>query len=89
MKTLSELDLDRKSAEKFIRQNICGICGNGLNVAWGGSFGVKEYIVRCGSYIEHSNFISRKTNKQIVEDNPELRHAFALNVWGNESEKEI
>jgi len=83
------MGLDNKAAEQFVKGHICGDCGSNLTVAWGGKFGRQEYIIRCGRDVNHKNFVERKTWKQIVEDNPELRHAFALNVSGNEPEKEI
>ena len=86
---LSELNLDRKGAEKYTQDNICAECGSNLTVAWGGAFGVPELVIRCGNNQDHSNYVKRKTYKEIVEDDPVLRHAFALNVWGNEPMKEI
>lgn len=64
MKTLKELNLTRQEAEKFIIKNICGICGDGLGVAWGGSFGYSEYIIRCGTNVDHSQFGRRKSLKE-------------------------
>jgi len=47
----------------------CQECGGSLSVAWGGSFGINDYIIRCGNNPNHKNFSRpyQPTDFEIIE----------------------
>jgi len=43
---LSLADMSRQDMEKAAIDHLCGVCGSGLSVAWGGAFGHQCYVLR-------------------------------------------
>ena len=45
--------MPHSEAQDVAKWNVCGVCGTGLTVAWGGSWGINGYVVRCGKDATH------------------------------------
>lgn len=56
MKAISEMGLTYDQAVEYVRQWRCS-CGGSLGLAWGGTWKIEEYVVRCGIDTEHNDFI--------------------------------
>ena len=51
---LTTNDMSVADMEKTVRDGyLCAQCQSRINVAWGGSFGINGYILRCGQNIDH------------------------------------
>ena len=51
--------VDLKKLEKEAKNLVCGECGATVHLAWGGKWGIMEYIKRCGRNIDHKLFVRR------------------------------
>ncbi len=58
---IEELGLTFEQAQKYAEDHLC-TCGGRLSVAWGGSFGIQGYILRCGNDVSHTT-MTRHTRK--------------------------
>jgi hypothetical protein len=54
---------------KIAKTHKCQTCSANLSVAWGGSFGIQDYIVRCTNNAGHKTFTRpyQPTNFEIIE----------------------
>lgn len=55
MPIATESDMSYEDMKSLLKnpQVKCGDCGSGLSIAWGGAFGINQYIIRCTKNIEH------------------------------------
>ena len=47
-------DIEEPEAEQLARTHRCAECGSRLSVAWGGYFGLNQYVLRCGKDVGHT-----------------------------------
>jgi hypothetical protein len=64
---LSTLRLDRVAADRWAKDRRCGECGGVLTVAWGGAWGVNEYVIRCGNDMNHDTANKVDTTAEYLE----------------------
>lgn len=66
---ISELGIDFHEAEKWARKYLCVDCDEyTLVVAWGGAFGINEYVIRCGRNKDHTQFVKGKSYSQLYDE---------------------
>jgi len=56
--------MPHSEAQDVAKWNVCGVCGTGLTVAWGGSWGINGYVVRCGKDATHEGIERVRTLTQ-------------------------
>lgn len=61
------IDIPESEARSLAKTHSCGECGGRLSVAWGGSFGVDGYILRCGLDIDHATIKRPGTTRQLYD----------------------
>ena len=49
-----ESEMDYYTMLKRIDSHVCGQCGGGLSVAWGGMWKINQHVLRCVKDIEHT-----------------------------------
>lgn len=57
---ITEEDMSHEDMEKRVETHWCGECGAGLNVAWGGAFGLDSWILRCSANVDHKTITDYK-----------------------------
>jgi hypothetical protein len=72
MQSLSELGLTSKQAEDITKTCRCSVCDGLLSLAWGGSFGLHDYIIRCGNDRAHVGYTKVKSFTQLYDDGEAL-----------------
>ncbi len=72
MKSLSELGLTQEQAEQYARRNLCS-CGGRLTLAWGGTWGMNDWVIRCSGDVDHDKFTSHNQKYE-----KELRRVYGM-----------
>lgn len=86
MKTITELDLTRESAKDFVKNYLCSECGSFLSLAWGGKWGINDYVVRCKN-LQHTGFAKEKSLTQKWEDGDSLPIYMINNIERSQRKK--
>lgn len=66
------IEIDYEEGQKLKLTHVCGVCGECLEVAWGGSFGVAGYVLRCGEDPTHEGYVKAPRSNVVpvyIQDN--------------------
>ena len=58
-----ESEMPHEAMQQRVKTHKCAQCGSTLNVAWGGSLGYNEHILRCQD-ISHNTITSRRKKSE-------------------------
>ena len=59
--------LTEPEMRQLARTHRCGECRARLSVAWGGAFGVNQYVLRCGRDLGHETLVKERNTRRLAD----------------------
>ena len=74
------IEIGYELGKEFTNTHVCAVCGGLLELPWGGSYGIENYVLGCGQDKEHQGIVKKQTYTSLHRQGKEIYPTIRDNI---------